>query len=160
MKLETSIKELHEMFMDIAVLVEQQGEVVNRYLLRISSINTDSHCNVTTSMAVLILFKCNHWSIIQDWRARGQRCWVHNPGLRWHQESSWIPAKGSQVRIILAEQWCHIQWCHMQWCAGRRSWWSSACWSVHPWEPGWASNTSELCKAGEKEVPHKTIYQN
>ena len=66
MKLETSIKELHEMFMDIAVLVEQQGEVVNRYLLRISSINTDSHCNVTTSMAVLILFKCNHWSIIQD----------------------------------------------------------------------------------------------
>ena len=31
MKLETSIKELHEMFMDMAVLVEQQGEVVNRY---------------------------------------------------------------------------------------------------------------------------------
>ena len=30
MKLETSIKELHEMFMDMAVLVEQQGEVVNR----------------------------------------------------------------------------------------------------------------------------------
>ena len=64
MKLETSIKELHEMFMDMAVLVEQQGEVVNRYLLRISSINTDSHCIVTTLMAVLI--KCNHWSIIQD----------------------------------------------------------------------------------------------
>ena len=33
MKLETSIKELHEMFMDMAVLVEQQGEVVNRYRL-------------------------------------------------------------------------------------------------------------------------------
>ena len=33
MKLETSIKELHEMFMDMAVLVEQQGEVVNRYCL-------------------------------------------------------------------------------------------------------------------------------
>ena len=31
MKLESSIKELHEMFMDMAVLVEQQGEVVNRY---------------------------------------------------------------------------------------------------------------------------------
>ena len=30
MKLESSIKELHEMFMDMAVLVEQQGEVVNR----------------------------------------------------------------------------------------------------------------------------------
>ena len=30
-KLESSIKELHEMFMDMAVLVEQQGEVVNRY---------------------------------------------------------------------------------------------------------------------------------
>ena len=30
-KLEQSIKELHEMFMDIAVLVENQGEMVNRY---------------------------------------------------------------------------------------------------------------------------------
>ena len=30
MKLETSITELHEMFMDMAVLVEQQGEVINR----------------------------------------------------------------------------------------------------------------------------------
>ena len=29
-KLETSITELHEMFMDMAVLVEQQGEVINR----------------------------------------------------------------------------------------------------------------------------------
>ena len=29
-KLESSIKELHEMFMDIAVLVENQGEMVNR----------------------------------------------------------------------------------------------------------------------------------
>ena len=29
-KLEQSIKELHEMFMDIAVLVENQGEMVNR----------------------------------------------------------------------------------------------------------------------------------
>ena len=43
MKLETSIKELHEMFMDMAVLVEQQGEVVNRYLLRMNYINIDSH---------------------------------------------------------------------------------------------------------------------
>ena len=32
-KLEQSIKELHEMFMDIAVLVENQGEMVNRYLV-------------------------------------------------------------------------------------------------------------------------------
>ena len=30
-KLETSIKELHEMFMDISVLIENQGEMVNRY---------------------------------------------------------------------------------------------------------------------------------
>ena len=30
-KLESSIKELHEMFMDIAVLVENQGEMVNRW---------------------------------------------------------------------------------------------------------------------------------
>ena len=29
-KLEQSIKELHEMFMDIAMLVENQGEMVNR----------------------------------------------------------------------------------------------------------------------------------
>ena len=29
-KLETSIKELHEMFMDISVLIENQGEMVNR----------------------------------------------------------------------------------------------------------------------------------
>ena len=43
MKLETSIKELHEMFMDMAVLVEQQGEVVNRYLLHMNYINIDSH---------------------------------------------------------------------------------------------------------------------
>ena len=32
-KLEQSIKELHEMFMDIAVLVENQGEMVNRYFV-------------------------------------------------------------------------------------------------------------------------------
>ena len=32
-KQEQSIKELHEMFMDIAVLVENQGEMVNRYLV-------------------------------------------------------------------------------------------------------------------------------
>ena len=32
-KLEQSIKELHEMFMDIAVLVENQGEMVNRWEL-------------------------------------------------------------------------------------------------------------------------------
>ena len=38
MKLESSIKELHEMFMDMAVLVEQQGEVVNRYLFKNSDI--------------------------------------------------------------------------------------------------------------------------
>ena len=37
MKLESSIKELHEMFMDMAVLVEQQGEVVNRYIHQLSS---------------------------------------------------------------------------------------------------------------------------
>ena len=30
-KLEQSIKELHEMFMDISVLIENQGEMVNRY---------------------------------------------------------------------------------------------------------------------------------
>ena len=30
-KLEQSIKELHEMFMDIAMLIENQGEMVNRY---------------------------------------------------------------------------------------------------------------------------------
>ena len=30
-KLEQSIKELHEMFMDISVLVENQGEMVNRF---------------------------------------------------------------------------------------------------------------------------------
>lgn len=29
-KLEQSIKELHEMFMDIAMLIENQGEMVNR----------------------------------------------------------------------------------------------------------------------------------
>ena len=29
-KLEQSIKELHEMFMDISVLIENQGEMVNR----------------------------------------------------------------------------------------------------------------------------------
>ena len=32
-KLESSIKELHEMFMDIAVLVENQGEMVNRCVI-------------------------------------------------------------------------------------------------------------------------------
>ena len=31
-KLEQSIKELHEMFMDISVLIENQGEMVNRYI--------------------------------------------------------------------------------------------------------------------------------
>ena len=30
MKLEGSIKELHEMFIDIAMLIENQGEMVNR----------------------------------------------------------------------------------------------------------------------------------
>ena len=30
-KLEQSIKELHEMFMDISVLIENQGEMVNRW---------------------------------------------------------------------------------------------------------------------------------
>ena len=34
-KLEQSIKELHEMFMDIAVLVENQGEMVNRSVSKI-----------------------------------------------------------------------------------------------------------------------------
>ena len=39
MKLESSIKELHEMFMDMAVLVEQQGEVVNRYFKTQTSVS-------------------------------------------------------------------------------------------------------------------------
>ena len=30
MKLETSIRELHEMFMDMSVMVENQGEMINR----------------------------------------------------------------------------------------------------------------------------------
>ena len=30
-KLEQSITELHEMFMDIAVMIETQGEMVNRW---------------------------------------------------------------------------------------------------------------------------------
>ena len=36
-KLESSIKELHEMFMDIAVLVENQGEMVNRLKILLTS---------------------------------------------------------------------------------------------------------------------------
>ena len=30
LSLENSIKELHEMFMDMAVMVENQGEMINR----------------------------------------------------------------------------------------------------------------------------------
>ena len=63
----------------------------------------------------------------------------------WHEESSWIPAKGSQVREVYATLCTKNNL-----CAGRRSWWSSASWSAHPWEPGWASSTSESCKAGRR----------
>ena len=38
-KLEQSIKELHEMFMDIAVLVENQGEMVNRSVVIVRSLD-------------------------------------------------------------------------------------------------------------------------
>ena len=56
MKLESSIKELHEMFMDMAVLVEQQGEVVNR--CSSSLFNSDSHHqsdNIQTKLPWCIL---------------------------------------------------------------------------------------------------------
>ena len=53
MKLETSIKELHEMFMDMAVLVEQQGEVVNRY--RLSKIFFTCHLLIVGSSPITYL---------------------------------------------------------------------------------------------------------
>ena len=49
-KLEQSIKELHEMFMDIAVLVENQGEMVNRFNITcINSINRNKLYNKLTA---------------------------------------------------------------------------------------------------------------
>ena len=51
-KLESSIKELHEMFMDIAVLVENQGEMVNRCVIvaNVRKIFTD--CNSSSGLTL------------------------------------------------------------------------------------------------------------
>ena len=48
MKLEGSIKELHEMFIDIAMLIENQGEMVNRSVTYSFIFNTLQDISTTT----------------------------------------------------------------------------------------------------------------
>ncbi len=48
MKLEGSIKELHEMFIDIAMLIENQGEMVNRSVTHSLIFNTLQDISTTT----------------------------------------------------------------------------------------------------------------
>ena len=79
-KLEQSIKELHEMFMDIAVLVENQGEMVNRSE-KLFSRNRKKYSPIPT---------------LQDWLPCWECCRVYYKSYQWYQEGSWIPDKGEK----------------------------------------------------------------
>ena len=61
-KLEQSIKELHEMFMDIAMLIENQGEMVNRLTLCLCLSNYDSLAYLDYSCLGLLLLTCQLWN--------------------------------------------------------------------------------------------------
>ena len=61
-KLESSIKELHEMFMDIAVLVENQGEMVNRSVIR----KTFTDCNSCSELTLTWKNRCQCLKIFTD----------------------------------------------------------------------------------------------